>query len=180
MGVEVARALAAPLDVIVALKLGIPGQPEHAAGAVAPGITLVIREIVNALAISQRYLDVAAEELRSEVEERMRLFRGDLRFPDLAPRTVIVVEDGLATGVTAAAAALSLRVLGAERVVVASPVASRQAAAGIEGADEVVTLWVPEIFGTVSECYEEFSPVTDAQVHALLRSHLPTPADGVT
>ena len=180
MGVEVARALAAPLDVIVALKLGIPGQPEHAAGAVAPGVNLILHEVVNALDISQRYLDVAVEELRSEVEARMRLFRADLRFPDLAARTVIVVEDGLATGVTAAAAALSLRALGAERVVVASPVASRQAAAGIEGADEVVTLWVPEIFRTVSECYEEFSPVTDAQVHALLRSHLPPRADSVT
>ena len=100
----------------------------------------------------------------------MRLFRGDLPFPDVAARTIILVEDGLATGVTAAAAALSVRAHGAQRVLVAAPVASKQATAGVEGADEVVTLWTRDQFETVSRYYDDFSPVTDEQVRALLAS----------
>lgn len=168
MGVEVARALAAPLDVLVALKLGAPGQPELAAGAVAPGVTLILDDIVGALEISSRYLEVAAEELRAEVEARMRLLRGDAPFPDLAGRTVVIVDDGLATGATATAAALSVRGLGTTRVMVAAPVASAHAAAGLQGADEVVAVHVPERFDAVSEFYVDFGPVADAEVRALL------------
>ncbi len=173
VGVEVARALRAPLDVVVALKLGVPGQPELALGAVAPGVTILRREIMASLEISQRYVEAALAELQPAVEARTRLLRGDRPLPELTGRTVIVVDDGLASGMTAAAAAVAIRAYDPAWVLVAAPVACAEAAAAIEGADEVVALWVPPEFGTVGRWYADFGPIRDAEVLTLLQPYAP-------
>ncbi|MCA1738632.1 MAG: phosphoribosyltransferase, partial [Actinobacteria bacterium] len=107
VGAEVSRALDAPLEVIVSRKLGAPGQPEFGIGAVAPGGVRVLNErAVRALDIGEDYLELIAARESAEAARRLRLFRGDRPYPDLNGRTAILVDDGLATGVTARAALL--------------------------------------------------------------------------
>jgi putative phosphoribosyl transferase len=169
VGTEVARALAAPLDVIVALKVGVPGQPELALGAVAPGVALVRQELVVLLEISDGYVETAIAELGPEVEARTRLLRGERPLPDLTGRAVVLVDDGLASGMTAAAAVAAIRAAGAAEVLVAVPVASGEAFCMLQGADQVVALSVPAEFGTVGQWYADFRPVSDAEVLGLLQ-----------
>lgn len=167
---ELARALRAPLDVFVVRKLGVPGQEELAMGAVASGGTCVLnKDVVRTLAIPGRVIaTVAARELR-EVARRERAYRGDRPAPNVRGRTVILVDDGLATGATMRAAVAALRRLGPARIVVAVPVAAPNACAEFEQqADQFVCEITPEPFHAVGLWYQDFLPTTDDEVRDLL------------
>jgi putative phosphoribosyl transferase len=167
---EVARALSAPLDVVVVRKLGVPSQPELAMGAVGEGGVTVVDERVVALAgVGPDVVARAEERERAEVVQRARRFRGDRPRVPLAGRTAVVVDDGIATGSTARAAAAVVRAQGAGRVVLAAPVCARESARALAGEfDEVVCLEVPQRFAAVGRFYEDFRPTADEEVVALL------------
>jgi len=169
---EVARALHAPLDVFVVRKLGVPGQRELAMGAIASGGVRVLNpEVVNGLGIPQRMIDAVADQEHKELERQQRAYRGDGPFPDLKGRTVIVVDDGLATGSTMRAAVKALRLMEPRRIVVAAPVAAAETCRSLaQEADEVVCVNTPEAFHAVSLWYEEFKQTTDDEVRFLLKS----------
>lgn len=167
---EVARALAAPLDVLVVRKLGAPGQPELAIGAVTTDVVVLDRETVDLLGVPDEYVDRLVKRERREVKRRAELFRGDRAPLDVGDRTVILVDDGIATGSTMAAAIDAVRKLGARSVVVATPVASPQALARLRArADHVVCLEAPPEFPAVGVYYEDFTQTTDEEVCRLLK-----------
>lgn len=151
---EVARALGAPFDVIVARKVGAPGRPELGIGAVAEGDFVV-------------GVPDAPEETWEELQRRVQLYRDGRPLPDLAGRDVVVVDDGLATGVTAAAALLSVRSHGPRRLVLAVPVGVPETVARLDA--EVVCLAAPRNFVAVGQWYDDFSQTTDEEVLAFLR-----------
>jgi putative phosphoribosyl transferase len=166
---EVADALGAPLDVFVARKLGAPGQPEFAIGAVAPGVTVLNEEVIRLLDVSDIELaDVIARETREMDTRTARYRRG--RVPlDLNGRVVLLVDDGIATGATVRAAVRSIRHLGAQGVVVATPTCAAESLSGLEKeADDVVFLTAPVQFYGVGAWYDDFSPTSDADVIRLL------------
>ncbi len=169
---EVARRLRAPLDVFVVRKLGVPGHRELAMGAIASGgIRVLNREVVDTLNISQAMIDMVAVQEQRELERQQRAYRGDAPFASLAGRTVIVVDDGLATGSTMRAAVRALRQSDPARVVVAAPVAAPDTCRTLgKDADEVVCCEVPETFYAVSMWYEEFDQTSDQEVADLLRA----------
>lgn len=167
---EVARALGAPLDVFVVRKLGIPGHEELAMGAIASGGVRVLNDdVVQALHIPERVIEaVAARELR-ELERRERAYRGDRPAPDVRDRTVILVDDGLATGSTMRAAVAALRRLGPARIVVAVPTAAPSTCEEFRReADECICQITPEPFHAVGLWYQDFSQTTDDEVRDLL------------
>ncbi len=168
---EVARALAAPLDVIVVRKLGVPFQPELAMGAVGEGGVLVENdEVMRSCALDAHDLETVARRERAELERRARRYRGDRPRVDLRAKCAVIVDDGIATGSTARAACEVARAHGAARVVLAVPVASRGAVAELrEVCDEMVCVEVPEPFYAVGEWYRDFAQTTDDQVVELLR-----------
>jgi len=167
---EVARALGAPLDVLVVRKVGVPEQPELAMGAVGPGGVIVRNEeLLELLPHAAREFERVAQRERAEVERRERAYRGGRPPLTLAGRTAILVDDGVATGATMRAGVGATRALGAARVVVATPVAAGDACAMLETeADEVVCLQVPPDFRAVGAWYEEFPQLDDDEVRALL------------
>jgi predicted phosphoribosyltransferase len=170
VGFEVARALGAPLDVFLVRKLGVPRYEELAMGAVATGGVRVLNdEIVRGLGISEREIDaVVARELQ-ELARRERLYRGDRPPPDVAGRTVILVDDGLATGATMRAAILNLRQQHPGRIVLAVPTASPDSCEALKAeADDVVCAITPEPFFAVGHWYEDFAQTTDDEVRELL------------
>jgi putative phosphoribosyl transferase len=168
---EVADALHAPLDVFTARKLGLPDNDEYAIGAMATGgITTIDWRIADALRISDTALDALIARERTELERRDRLYRGNRPPPSVADRTVIVVDDGLATGATMHAAVTALRTLSPARIVVATPVASHEAVDALRTvADECVCAYLPARLYSVGQWYEEFAQTTDAEVLDLLR-----------
>jgi putative phosphoribosyl transferase len=169
---EVARALHAPLDVLVVRKLGLPQHPELAMGAIASGgVRIVDRDIVRRFGVSESKLAeiIAAEE--REPARRERLYRGDRPFPDVRGKTVILVDDGLATGSTMRAAVAELRQLGPERVVVAVPIAAPSTCEELSAeVDDIVCAATPEPFHAVGLWYEDFSQTTDEEVRELLQA----------
>lgn len=169
VGYEVARALGLPLDVLVVRKLGVPGQEELAMGAVSgSGVLVVNPDVVRALGIGQEQIEARAAHERAEIARREALYRGGRSALDVAGRTALVVDDGLATGSTMMAAVRSLRPV-AGRVVVAVPVGSRGACEDLRRvADEVLCLQTPEPFHAVGEFYEDFWQTSDAEVAELL------------
>jgi predicted phosphoribosyltransferase len=171
VGYEVARVLGAPLDVMVVRKLGVPGQEELAMGAIASGgVRIVSEDVVEALRIPERVLATVAATEKQELDRQERTFREGRPFPELRDRTVIVVDDGLATGSTMRAAAAALRAQGVGRLVTAVPVGPKEICLSLRGlVDEVVCEATPEPFVAVGEWYEDFSPVGDAEVRELLR-----------
>ena len=169
---ELARVLGARLDVLVSMKLHVPGRPELAAGAVAPGAVLIDERAVHEYGISQRYLDVVADELAREVAARMSTLRARRPPLDVAGRHVVVVDDGVASGATLAAAVLAARAAGAARVTAAAPVASPDGRRALAIADDVVVIRVPDHFGMVSDAYIDFGEVSDAVVCRLLDARL--------
>jgi putative phosphoribosyl transferase len=167
---EVAHALDAPLDVLVVRKLGMPGQPELALGAVAEGGAEVVDpELARVGRVDATTLDLLRAEARDEIERRVQTYRGGDPPPDVDGRVVVLIDDGLATGRTAEAAIAALRSAGASRVVLAVPVASPDTADALAGkADDVVTVIRPRDMRAVGLWYDDFTQTTDAEVVALL------------
>jgi predicted phosphoribosyltransferase len=167
---EVAQALGAPLDVFVVRKLGVPGHEELAMGAVATGGVLVLDEgLVRALGIPEEELRRVVDAELRELERRDAEYRGDREPPDVEGKTVILVDDGLATGSTMRAAALAVRRLNPARVVVAVPVAAEETCDAFrEVVDDVVCGVTPTPFRAVGLWYEDFSQTTDEEVRNLL------------
>lgn len=167
---EVARELGVPLDVVVVRKVGAPAQPELAIGAVAEGgVAFVDRESARLAGVAPGELDALVAQRRAEMEERVRVLRGDAAPRDLDGATAVIVDDGLATGLSDLAAVASARGRGAGRVIVAAPVASAQAVALFRAeADDCVCALVPRRFGSVGRWYDDFGTVSDEEVRALL------------
>lgn len=172
VGEAAARAVGAPLDVVVPRKIGAPGNPELAIGAVAPGIRVLDRRMVGGLGVSDAYLDreIAAQE--AEIERRQHAYRQGRSPQPVEGRVAIVVDDGVATGSTAVAALRWAREQQAARVVLAVPVAPPQSLERLRvEADDVVVLEMPSPFFAVGEWYREFDQTSDRQVvDALARS----------
>ncbi|MGZ3352089.1 MAG: erythromycin esterase family protein, partial [Xanthobacteraceae bacterium] len=167
---EVARALGAPLDVFVVRKLGVPGYEELAMGAVATGGVRVLNDqLVERLGIPEHIIDAVAARERRELARRERLYRGGRSPPDVRGRTVILVDDGLATGATMHAAIQALRQQNPARIVVAVPTASPETCEEMKArADDVICAITPEPFHAVGRWYQDFSQTTDEEVAALL------------
>ncbi|MGW5054388.1 phosphoribosyltransferase [Actinokineospora sp. NPDC004072] len=165
---EVAAALRADLDVVVVRKVGAPGQAELAVGAVGEqGVTVRLEGVLAHLGIAWADVAAAAEAERAAVARRAAALRGTAPPRDLTDRVVVLVDDGIATGATMAAAVLVVRDRGAARVVVAAPVAPRDTAAKL-GADTFTSACTPRRFSSVGQWYRDFSEVTDAEVRAVL------------
>jgi len=171
IGRELARALGAPLDVIVARKLGAPGHEELGIGAVGPDGTRVLDdEIVTALDVSDAYIEQVTRRERAELDRRMHRFRGDRPFPSLAGRAVVLADDGLATGVTARAALASLRHARPDTLVFAAPVCSEDGCRALtDDGYTVVCVETPPDFRGVGEWYIDFDQVSDETVVEVLR-----------
>jgi predicted phosphoribosyltransferase len=167
---EVARALNAPLDVFLVRKLGIPGYEELAMGAIASGGVRVLNDqLVRALAIPDYVIEAVAQWEGKELARRERAYRGDRSPPDVRGRTVILVDDGLATGATMLAAVRALRQQQPGRIVVAVPTASPETCELLKTeADEVICAITPEPFRAVGFWYDNFSQTTDEEVRDLL------------
>lgn len=178
VGHEVARALGAPLEVFVARKVGAPHLPEYGIGAVAEGGGGVMDGwAVRAFGLSRRDFDRLAEAERAELERRVGRYRHGRPLPSLRGRTVVLVDDGLATGVTAEAALLALREAQPRRLVLAVPVCAPDTVARLRGvADDVVCLHAPEGFAAVGQWYERFGQTTDEEVEDLLVEAARAPA----
>ncbi|HEX7517399.1 MAG TPA: phosphoribosyltransferase [Chthoniobacterales bacterium] len=180
VGAPVARKLNALLDVFVVRKLGLPGHPELAMGAIATGGVRVLNgDVVDSLRISDEVIEAVTANEQRELERRERAYRDDLPPPEVAGKTVIIVDDGVATGSTMVAAIAALRQLGAGRVVVAAPTIARSTYDYLrKAADDVVAVTVPKEFYGVGQWYEDFSQTTDEEVHQLLgeANHRVTPA----
>jgi putative phosphoribosyl transferase len=170
VGAEVSRSLGAPLEVIVSRKLGAPGQPEFGIGAVAPsGVRVLNERAVRALGIEEDYLEMISARELAEAERRLKLFRGDRPYPDLERRTAILVDDGLATGVTARAALLALRRMNPRRLVLAVPVCALQTAELLRSeADDLICLLAPANLEAVGLWYRNFEQTSDEEVVRLL------------
>ena len=171
VGYAVAQELNAPLDVFAVRKLGVPGHEELAMGAIASGCVRVLNEdVVEQLSISGDAIDHVARREQVELERRERLYRGDRPATSVRDQTVILIDDGLATGSTMRAAVRALRALGPARIVVAVPVGPRSTCAELmDEADEVVCPAMPEPFRGVGLWYRNFQQTTDREVREFLR-----------
>ena len=175
VGEQVARALGAPLDVVIPRKLGAPANPELGIGAVAPGVVVLDARAVVALHIDDAYLEREIARQEIEIERRQAAYRGGRPPLEVRGRTAIVVDDGVATGGTAVAALRWARREGADRVVLAVPVAPGRSLERLRHeADDVVALATPEPFVAVGEWYRRFDQTSDAEVvEALARTSEP-------
>jgi predicted phosphoribosyltransferase len=174
---EVARTLGAPLDVFLVRKLGVPGHEEYAMGAIAEGGAMVLsQDVIEQLRIPPAAVQAVVQKELAELERRAALYRRGLAAPNMRGRTVILVDDGLATGSTMRAAVQALRSLGPARIVVAVPVAAPETCEALRAeADEVICARTPEPFYAVGLWYEDFSQTSDDEVRELLE-HARTPA----
>jgi predicted phosphoribosyltransferase len=170
VGAEVARALDAPLDVVLVRKLGVPAQPELAMGAIGEnGVRVLNHEVLRSAGISEAQLARVEERERAELERRAREYRGERGPARVEGRTAIVVDDGLATGSTARAAIEVVRALGAARVVLAVPVAPPETVAAFDRiADAVVVLVTPTPMWAIGAWYDNFTQTSDEEVLRLL------------
>jgi putative phosphoribosyl transferase len=170
VGYEVARKLGAPLDVFVVRKLGAPGQPEFALGAIASGgVRVVNRDAIQALGIADRLVEEIARREQEELSRRERLYRGNRPAPNLTGKTVILVDDGLATGSTMRSAAAAIKQQSPSRLVVAVPVAARSTCDELaQDVDQVVCAVTPFPFFAVGQWYSDFSETSDDEVRDLL------------
>jgi predicted phosphoribosyltransferase len=168
----VARSLGAPLDLVLVRKIGVPGQPEHAMGAIVDGTPpRVLRnsEIIRMFDISERDFTRVRDREIAEIERRRQAYLAGRPRVDVAGRTAILVDDGIATGMTIHAAARATARRGAKGIVIAAPVAAASVAADLRGeADQVVCVETPEDFGAISYYYTDFTQVGDEEVRRLL------------
>ncbi len=175
---EVARALGAPLDVLVARKIGAPGQPEFGIGAIAQGGAMFLNDgVVRELGVTQEYLNAVTRKETAEMARRVRAYRGDRPPLDVRGRTVLLVDDGLATGVTTRAAVRALREQAPREIILAVPVCAPETALELRSEfDEVICASSPEHFRAVGLWYVDFEQTTDEEVVSLLvradREHL--------
>jgi predicted phosphoribosyltransferase len=172
VGYEVARALNAPLDVMLVRKLGVPGHEELAMGAIASGgIRVLSQDIVAAFGIPERVIATIVVHEEEELKRRERAYRDARPPPQIRGRTVILVDDGLATGSTMRAAAAALRAQHPERLIVAVPVAPPETCESLRSeVDDVVCAFTPESFLAVGNWYDDFTQITDQEVRELLRA----------
>lgn len=167
---EVAKAIRAPLDVLVVRKLGAPGREELAMGAIAMGgVRVMNRDVVNWMNISQEDIERVAEAEHEEMNRRDKAYRGGRPLPELKGKTVILVDDGLATGATMRAAVQGVKAFNPARIIVAAPTGSSDACREFEQqVDQVVCLSTPEPFEAVGAWYRNFSQTSDDEVRDLL------------
>ena len=167
---EVARELAAPLDVMVVRKLGMPGHEEFAVGAIASGdITVLDEPLIRRLRLDEDALQAVIDNERRELARREAAYRGERAYPDLHGRRVILVDDGIATGASMRAAIRAVRQLGADYCILAVPVAPAEALDSLAAeVDEVVCVSTPENFRAVGQWYIEFGQTSDAEVRVCL------------
>lgn len=167
---EVALALNAPLDILIVRKLGLPGREELAIGAIASGgIRVLNDDIIRILSIPQEIINIVAQRELQELERREHIYRGDRSAPEVRDRTVILIDDGLATGASMRAAVAAVRAQHPARIVIAVPTAAPETCNALEfDVDEIVCAITPEPFLGVSRWYEDFSQVTDEQVQKFL------------
>ena len=175
---EIATALNLPLDVFLVRKLGVPGQSELAMGAIAnSGVRVLNQDIVRSLRLSDAVIDKVAAQEQQELERRERLYRDDRPIPQLHERTVIIVDDGLATGATMRAAIEALRQQQPARIVVAVPISSPETCRDLAvEVDEIICVETPQPFCSVGLWYEDFPQTTDEEVCALLKQAQTTPS----
>jgi putative phosphoribosyl transferase len=182
VGFEVAKALGAPLDVLLVRKIGAPFQPELAAGAVVDGAEPVLvrnEEVIRAYGIEEDWIEAEAARQLAEIERRRRLYCGDRSPVPVRGRTAILVDDGIATGTTVRAALRALARLAPRRRVLAVPVAPPETAASLaHEADELVVLEQPEWMAAVGQFYRDFSQTEDAEVVRLLAEAARLHGDG--
>lgn len=177
VGREIARALGLRLDVVLTKKIGHPDNPEFAVGAVSLTDEALDAELIAREAVPREHILSAVARIRTELRARGRLYRGSADPPSVAGKTVILTDDGAATGRTLLAAVDLLRRQGARRIVVALPVAAPDAVAALKArADEAVCLEAPESFFAVGESYGDFNQVSDAEAVAILREAAATSA----
>src|SRR3989304_6716893 len=171
VGFEVARALGVPLDVIIPRKIGAPDNPELAIGAMTEDGTVILDEsLISYLGVPEGYVKEESNRQKLEIERRLKLYRGEVSYPTLRNRDVIIVDDGIATGSTMKAALASTRKRGAKRVIVAIPVGPPSTIRELEKeADHVVCLHTPESFQAIGQFYEDFAQTTDEEVTSLLK-----------
>jgi putative phosphoribosyl transferase len=171
VGYEVARYLDAALDLFIARKLGAPGHEELGIGAVAPGGTRFLdTDAIRALGVTDEYIEEVTQKELAELERRLRRFRGDRPPPRIAGRAVVLVDDGLATGVTALASLAAIRIEQPRRLVFAAPVCSVEGAETVaRQADDVVCVAAPERFFGVGTWYHDFTQTSDEEVIELLQ-----------
>lgn len=167
---EIAKALKAPLDVVVSRKIGAPQQPEYAIGAIAEGdVHIFNSEAIASLDINETELAFIVAREKKEMERRIKLYRGSKPFPSVKDKVVIIVDDGVATGQTALVTIRSVRKMQPRKIIFASGVCARDAAAMLrQEADEVICLSLPEIFYAVGQWYHNFGQTEDAEVIRLL------------
>lgn len=170
VGYEVARALGVPLDVFLVRKLGAPGHEELAMGAIATGgVQILNADVLRAMHVTPEQVQHAVQTEEHELDRREREYRGDRPAPEIAGKTVILVDDGLATGATMRVAVRALRVEHPARIVVAVPVGATETCDALQKeADEVVCARTPEPFYAVGMWYERFDQTSDAEVRDLL------------
>jgi len=170
VGYEVARSLRVPLDVFIVRKLGVPGHEELAMGAIASGGVRVINDdVLRHVPVSKSAIEAVSARELVELGRRERIYRGSRPPLDVGGRTVVVVDDGLATGSTMRAAVRALRQMHAETIIVAVPVAAREACEDLRReVDDIICLRMPEPFEAVGLWYQDFTQTTDEEVHALL------------
>ena len=171
VGFEVAQALCVPLDIIVTKKIGAPENPELAIGAVAEDGTYILDEdILRQIYVPKEYIAEEVERQKQEIQRRLIRYRGDVPYPTLKNREVVVIDDGVATGSTLKAALRLLRSKGAKTVVVAVPVGPPETIRELKKlADRVVVLFTPEPFYAIGQFYVDFSQTSDKEVIELLR-----------
>ena len=169
---EVARELNAPLDVFVVRKLGVPGHEELGMGAIATGGVRILHEgIVREVGISPETIEAVSAREQAELERRERLYRGDRPAPTIKGRTVVIIDDGLATGSTMKAAIQAVRQQDPRRLIVAVPTAPSETCEQLKGsADEVVCPLTPDPFFAVGGSYADFTQITDEEVRELIAS----------
>ena len=167
---EVAEALQAPLDIVVTRKIEAPGEPEFALGAVTQeGDVMMDRQAAESLGASPDYLDDQVRKKREEVNDRMRRLRGDRPYPRLEGKVVLIVDDGIATGSSVSAAVMSVKKRKPKQIVVAVPVAPRDAVETLaEDGTKVVCLLTPDTFLAIGEFYHDFDQVDDTEVMRVL------------